>query len=211
MTLVELLVVLGIFVLVAGLTIFDYGKFRSNVSLQNLADDIALSVRRAQGQAIGVGSSLSTFANGYGIHFSTNKTTPNQLAGSNKSFILFNDIPDSLGNPNKLYDYDQASQQSLCDTTTLRAGNECIDLLRIISEDEIEFICPNSEPGNCTATSVDIVFLRPNPDAYICASSGIGGATCLDPLKSVDIIVKNLKSEDRKTITISNIGQISIK
>lgn len=248
MTLVELLVVLAIFVLVAGLTIFDYGKFRSNVSLQNLADDIALSVRRAQGEAIGVGSSLSSFSNGYGIHFSTSTIPLNPLSGSNKLFVLFNDIADRSGTPNKLYDYDPSSRSSLCDATTLRSGNECLDLLNITSADEIAFICPNGDVNNCTANYADIVFLRPNPDACIHAGSSRnirdvieakkedisnfinfdvtpesasienqgGGihdnpSTCSGGLRSVDIVVRNIQSGDTKTITVSSIGQISVK
>ena len=89
MTLIELMVVLVIFIIVAGLTIFDYSKFRSTASLQNLADDIALSVRRAQNYAIGVKGSQSSFSNGYGIHFLTTPLNGADVrAGSNKTFII---------------------------------------------------------------------------------------------------------------------------
>ena len=48
-TIIELLVVISIFIIISGITIFNYSKFKSTATLQNLADDIALSVRRVQG------------------------------------------------------------------------------------------------------------------------------------------------------------------
>jgi len=204
MTLVELIVVLAIFMIVAGLTIFDYGRFRSSVSLQNLGDDIALSIRRAQNYAIGVHSSQTAiFSYGYGIHFST--ATPNPLdirAGSKKSFIIFNDL-----NSNKVYDY-ATSGSTLCTTgIVVQADDECVDMLNITSSDIVYQICPNG--ANCSTSSyADITFLRPNPDAYIC--TGSIGDVCSSQLSSVDIIIKNDQSGDTKTISVSSVGQISV-
>jgi len=93
MTLVELLVVLSIFALITGLIMFDYGSFKSATSTQNLANDIALSVRKAQSYAIGVRGVGATFQYGHGIHFTTDNDDSNNLAGSNKSFILFSVYP----------------------------------------------------------------------------------------------------------------------
>ncbi len=205
MTLVELLVVLGIFVMVSLLVIFNYGSFRSSVSLQNLSDDIALSVRRAQNYAIGVRGSQSSFTSGYGIHFST--AAPNASdarAGSNKTFILFNDL-----NPNKVYNY-LTSSSTTCNSSTLSSSDECIDMLTITTSDVISSLCPYSG-GTCTNMTnayADITFLRPNPDAYICV--GTLGSGC-SQYSSIDIIITNPESKLSKTITISNVGQISIK
>lgn len=205
MTLVELIVVLAIFMIVAGLTIFDYGRFRSSVSLQNLGDDIALSVRRAQNYAIGVHSSqLAVFSYGYGIHFSTANPNPaDARAGSKKSFVIFNDL-----NSNKAYDY-ATSSSALCSSgIIIQANDECIDILNITSNDTVYQICPNG--ANCSTSSyADITFLRPNPDAYIC--TGVIGSPCSVKLSSVDIIIKNDQSGDTKTISVSSVGQISVK
>ncbi len=211
MTLVELMVVLAIFLIVAGLTVFDYGRFRSAVSLQNLADDIALSVRLAQSYAIGVENAINTFSNGYGIHLTTIKDQP-AIAGSNKSFVIFADIPDINGIQNKFYDYDQGGASStVCNVTTLEAGSECFNFLTITSNDTIASLCPNSDPETCsTNASVDITFLRPNPNAYICLYEE-GGGTCSQSLTSIDIKVENTLSKEIKTITVSNVGQISIQ
>ena len=209
MTLIELMVVLVIFIIVAGLTIFDYSKFRSTASLQNLADDIALSVRRAQNYAIGVKGSQNSFASGYGIHFLT--TPPNSSdvrAGSNKTFIIFDDL-----NSNQKYDY-LASTSNVCNSSTLSSSDECIDMLNITSPDTISSICVY-QSGNSTCTPLvngyaDVAFYRPNPDAHICAASS--GFSCVnDQYSSVDIIIKNSENQSTKTINISNVGQINIK
>ncbi len=205
MTLVELMVVLAIFIIVAGITIFDYSRFRSNVSLQNLGDDIALSIRRAQNYAIGVHSSqASNFSYGYGIHFSTaNYNGLDARAGSKKNFIIFNDL-----NSNKEYNY-AVSTSTICGSNILiQANDECIDMLNITSNDSVYQICPNG--ANCTTSGyADVTFLRPNPDAYICSGS-IGGS-CSGPISSVDVIIKNDQSGETKTISISSVGQISVK
>lgn len=201
MTLVELLVVLAIFFIVAGLTIFDYGRFRSSVSLQNLADDVALSIRRAQNYAIGVKSSNpSAFDSGYGIHFSTKPLVSSDIrSGSDKSFVIFADL-----DANHVYDY-TTSSSAVCDASTITTGEECVDLLSITTADSVYQICPDG--GNCVSQGVvDITFLRPNPDAYICVDSSCGSS-----LSSVDIVVKNSQSGDTKIISVSNIGQISVR
>jgi prepilin-type N-terminal cleavage/methylation domain-containing protein len=187
MTLIELLVVLAIFMIVASITIFDYARFRSSVSVQNLADDIALSIRRAQNYAIGVKNIQADFSNGYGIHFSTNASA-DPVAGSNKSFIIFNDV-----NGNKKYDYAAGG----CSAS---GGSECIDLLTITSSDQVKSICSG---GSCV-DSIDITFIRPEPNAYICSGGSCGYG-------SVDIVVEDLNSENTKTITVSSVGQISIR
>ena len=210
MTLIELLVVLAIFIIVTGITIFDYGKFRSSVSLQNLADDIALSVRRAQNYAIGVhSSSQSQFTGGYGIHFSNvpaGSLNNPYRAGSNKAFVLFNDL-----NPNRFYDYTNLS--SICNINTLSATDECVDMLNISSGDIISSICytaaGTSFESCLTPGYVDITFLRPNPDARICV--GNAGGACSIQASEVSIEVKNNQTLNTKIIKISNVGQISIE
>ena len=116
-TLIELLVVIAIILILTGISIFNYRKFNSYLSIQNLADDIALTVRKAQGFAIGVRGSNATFTQGYGIHFSRVST-----GSSNKSFILFVD------GGNNTYD-----------------DGESIEILSIKSNDQISDITPNND------------------------------------------------------------------
>ncbi len=184
MTLTELMVVIAIFILVTGLTFFDYGNFRSVISLQNLADDISLSIRKTQNYAIGVHSSSGVFSYSYGIHFSSK--TKNQ---ENKSIILFVDGGNNGYNSN--------------DTK--------IDTLNITTDDVVSCIytLPNDKP-NCSNnnTIADIIFRRPNPEINkVC----IGGSCPNVVPKAIIIQVKNNKSLDTKNITISNSGQITVQ
>ncbi|HUC88647.1 MAG TPA: prepilin-type N-terminal cleavage/methylation domain-containing protein [Candidatus Paceibacterota bacterium] len=196
MTLIELLVVISIFAILTSMTIFDYGSFRSSVSINNLADDIALSIRKAQSYAIGVHAlSSSNFLSGYGVHFTT---------GSNKSFVIFNDI-----NNNKFYD-----ATSGCGSGSI----ECNEVLSITSADKISAIYLNDDRENGKGPipsnySMDISFKRPNPDAHFCESSPISNPCNVnnDNASHVEIVVSNDNNIKSETITIWNTGQISVQ
>ena len=94
-TLIELLVVISIFLIISTTVIFNHGKLNSSLTTQNLADDIALSIRKVQNYAIGVhgvydpNSSSSVFNYGYGVHISTEAEPSDIYSGSKKSFVLF--------------------------------------------------------------------------------------------------------------------------
>jgi prepilin-type N-terminal cleavage/methylation domain-containing protein len=203
MTLVELLVVISIFVIITSMTIFDYGSFRSSISIKNLADDIALSIRKAQSYAIGV-HSTSNFLSGYGVHFTASPSTPNPLMGSNKSFVIFNDLP-----PNdRTYNYSTSGPCGI--------GAECNEILNIITADQISaiYLNDNSSPTP-SASSIDISFKRPNPDASFCYKSLANPGNFCDQgnanISHVKIKVSNNQTGKFQTITIWNTGQISVQ
>lgn len=204
MTLIELMVVLAIFVLVTGLTIFDYSQFRTSVSLQNLADDISLAIRRAQNYAIGVRNTNQQFYGTYGIHFATSPTTNFPLLGSSKSFALFADS-------NKDGVYTPGTATSCTFDPNVGTLNECIDLLTITSSDQIIAICPDNNGITCEAAGytntnkVSIFFTRPNPEAAIY----VNGSTT--PSGAVTIKIQNTQSQSTKFITVTSTGQMSVK
>lgn len=203
-TLIELLVVIFIFMTITGITIFNYGKFNSSLSIQNLADDIALTVRRAQGYAIGVRGYGDSFNQGYGVHFTTNPlVTGHDYEGSDKSFILFADI----AVPGR-YNHDNSGD---CGTPT--SNNECIEILSILSADKIESITLNNNTVVPPRGSVDIMFKRPNPEPTFCYRDNVNNASCnsVGIISSIKIKISNISnSEVFKLITISNNGQISV-
>ena len=207
-TLIELLVVIFIFMVITGITIFNYGKFNSSLSIQNLADDIALSIRRAQGYAIGVRGFGNSFIKGYGIHFTTNPNTSDLSAGSNKSFILFSDI--NTTTPNK-YNYDGTN---ICGPLSM--ANECLEVLNITSADQIDSISlvANGSTINISPTStIDILFYRPNPEPKFCYRINGETSSCdeSDNISSIKIKISSLSNIGVfKMITISNNGQISV-
>lgn len=203
-TLIELLVVISIFMVISSITIFSYSKFNSSLSIQNLSDDIALSVRKAQGYAIGVHGTNNIFNVGYGIHFTTNPNTSNLYAGSNKSFVLFADI-DITGNNKYFYN----NSTNICGIPT--ATDECLELLSIKSTDNISAIYKNNESNPIGATdTIDLLFNRPNPEPIFCYRTG-GSGSCITSISNIKIKISTDANPDiNKTITISNNGQISV-
>ena len=201
----ELMVVLAIFAVVTSLTIFDYGSFRTSVSMQNITNDIALSIRKAQSYAIGAYGSNANFSYGYGMHFSTVKVpVTNFQSGSNKSFVLFTDV-----SGDKKYTYDNTN---VCGTPS--ATNECAELLTITTADEISNIYLNESVTPVpTGGALDIYFVRPNPTAVLCYMPS-GSSVCDNstPLSHVKIEVSNGQTDaTRKTrlISVWTTGQIS--
>jgi type II secretory pathway pseudopilin PulG len=201
LTIIELLVVVSIFVIVTGLSIFNYNNFNSSVSTQNLADDIALSIRKAQGYAIGVQGIGNTFNSGYGIHFSSNINKTSPYASSKESFVLFMDI-----NDNKSYDYKEGIDGKCGEP---EYGNECIEVLDIKSNDEIKDIYINDLNNPISNEEVvNILFKRPDPEPHFYNKFG----TTLDSASIIKIKVINLNDPLNiyKIISISNTGQISV-
>ena len=207
-TLVELMVTISIFLIITSVTIVNYSSFKSNVSLQNLTDDIALSIRKAQSFAIGARAVDQDFNKSYGIHFSADENTNGVDGSKNKSFLIF-----SVPKADITAGY---TDKDIC-TVTLN----CIELFKITSTDKIKeiSIVGGSNNGNDKNESIDIIFTRPDPRARFCytKSSGVGYGTvnCDSGISSASIVISNGKTGDgeekTKTITVQNTGQISIQ
>lgn len=142
-TLVELLVSVAIFVIITSIILAKHSKFSGTLLLENLAYDIALTIRKAQVFGLSIKESgPGVFDSGYGVHFDNN---------SNNSYIFFKDV-----NKNKKYD---DSSEAL-ETFTLGSNNTISKFCGIIV----------SGTEKCSIFEIaylDIVFERPNPDAII--------------------------------------------
>jgi len=185
MTLVELLVVLGIIAIMFGITIFDYSSFKSAVSLNNLANDVSLSIRKAQSYSIGARGISGNFNNRYGVNFSTD---------NNESFAIFTDV-----NNNK--DYDNYSNE--CNDNDIGLDNECMEKLTIKTGDYIKgFVDKCSSNSNIKSGTLSITFLRPNLDATFKGISGVSD--------QVGIIISDADNTKSKMICVTSTGQISI-
>ena len=213
-TLLEMMVVIGIFVVISAVTVFNYGQFNSSMSTQNLVDDIALSVRKAQSYAIGVRGINDTFIGGYGVRFSIKPlTSGEEYKSSNKSFVVFAEMGSS--EPNQRYDY---GAYNGCGVPVV--NNECLEILKILSSDEISSIKIFGAGDSLKATLstgdvLDILFYRPNPEPIFCYRSNPVSEYCLlDSTEAVyvKIEVKNNAGgvETIRSIRISNSGQISV-
>ena len=207
LTLIELMVVVSIFLIITTVVIFNYGAFNSSVSLQNLTDDIALSIRKAQGFAIGARGIGEDFKNSYGMHFSINPAS-NNLDSSIRSFLMFS-VPISLDPLLKKYTVGTGS----CGDGS--GDNKCIEFFNIMTADYIKDIKVFKNSGDESIgpnAYVDIVFTRPDPRAYLCYRSSLN-SDC-ESASRVEITISNGDTdpikEKVKIISVQNTGQISI-
>ena len=181
-TLVELLVVTSILTIVTGLVLVNNNQFGGKILLENLAYDIALSVRQAQVYGISVRQfGAGNFTVAYGVHFEM--STP-------KAYDLFGDV-----NGNGLSDVGENVPPSPYD---------------ISRGYYIAKLCAPSgaDSDTCTAVSrLDIVFKRPEPDAFI-GANGISGIS--NPLGSARITLKSQRG-DEANVVVEVTGQISVE
>lgn len=209
-TLIEMLVVVGIIALMSAVMMFNYSDFSTNVSVRNLSQEIALSVRKAQTYATSVrtleGSGLpSDTFQGYGISFSDSSTDPkNNLTPWNRQFILFADTDTDIPVPPQISKYDSLGASNCGNPSS--SNGECLESFGIVSADKIDSICIDNKP--CVkGTRVDITFRRPSPDAIICQVTPT--ATC----QNISYVTVNLLSAKglKRSVQIWNTGQIAVK
>lgn len=203
-TIIELLVVIFIFGVISSLVIFNYGAFKSDVSVENLAQDIALTIRRAQVYSAGTKGADSTTFPSYGVHFNIPGST--DILGTEKHFVLFADLPTY---PN-FGQYDQSI--GTCGVVNSSPSNqdECLEIINITTADKITAICDDKacyDSNSMRNPSVDIVFTRPDTEAEFCFK--LGSSSCSNP-SNVTIKLKSIKGTER-SINVWNTGLISVK
>ena len=165
MTYVELIVVLTIFSIISGITIFDYKKFEHRVEIKDLASIIASKITEAQKNAQagrqtsnGVFTTLDSSKKpkpSYGIRLDSTATSN---PSPNASFIYFADL-------------DNDGVYNISNNCGVPITNdECLEKVEIHKGylvKEIEFYdVNNSKLSLCPATAlVDITFKRAEPNA----------------------------------------------
>lgn len=154
-TLIELMVVLAIIGIISAVTLNSQGNFNKTLILANTAYDIALTLRSAE--TFGVGSRAVAGTNianaGYGVHFQTGNiiTLFADTSGGASCAGAFPDCKpgDHVYTP---------GADNLVQTYTLGNGIYVKDL------------CAGT---TCGLSSLDVVFARPNPDAFVNGASNV--------------------------------------
>lgn len=180
-TVIELLVVIGIFALISGITLFNFSAFSGQTTLNNLTYEIALAVREAQvyGIAVRETSPGSEIFPSYGTYFDIDQDT---------EFILFADTA-----PTGASDGIYTAEDDLLESFSIRKGNRISELCGFVSP---------SDP--CTAVNeLHITFTRPDPEASILDGEG-------NPYSYARISVTSLDDKTRDVSVWSN-GQIAVK
>lgn len=143
-TLVELLVTLSIFVIVTSVVLFSQRSFNTSIVLTNLAYELSLYIRQAQ--VYGVSGRSAGFDNestpSHGVHLSTAQENK-----ENKKIIFFSDL-----NEDGVYNDDEIDSQY-----NIGRNNKISSILK----------WSNGVFSSESSATVDIVFRRPDPDAYI--------------------------------------------
>ncbi|OGG61968.1 hypothetical protein A3C21_03580 [Candidatus Kaiserbacteria bacterium RIFCSPHIGHO2_02_FULL_59_21] len=189
-TLIELLVVTAILTIVSGVVLANNGRFGGLILLENLAYDVALSIRQAQIYGISVRQFGSgNFDVGYGMHFSI---------GSPATYVLFADAVSGNGI------YDGCPTEAMCElveSTDIERGYHIADLCAAGS---------GSEAETCGLSELDLFFKRPEPDAYISAN-GVSGVANPAALNARGRIVLESPRGDRTSVVVEATGQIAIQ
>lgn len=185
-TLVEVLVTISIFMVITGIILTRYKDFSGGIVLSNLAYEIAITIRQAQVYGVAV-KNASGFNYPYGVHFSNT---------FGNSFVLFADV-DLPSNG-----YDDTSE--IIETLTTRQGNTIDNFCAVTVSDITKCSTDITSP----LSSLDITFLRPDPDAKF--RTYIGAVTDTN-YKEATITVKSPKTEKIKIIKVRSTGQISVE
>jgi hypothetical protein len=179
---VELLAVTAVMVFITSAILANNSRFGGAVLLQNLAYDMALTVRQAQVYGISVfrfGDEEFSYA--YGVHFSPSTPT---------AFLLFADAVSENG----LYDgCPTSSECELVQSTNISQGYRVAD------------VCvTGSGAESCGHSQLDVTFKRPEPDAYI-------RADLLPTLYKKGRVVVRSPRGDLRSVVVETNGQISVQ
>jgi prepilin-type N-terminal cleavage/methylation domain-containing protein len=203
-TLIELLVTLSIFVILTTLVLANDNKFGNSTSITDLAYDIALSIRQAQTYGFAVKSINGSYGNEtstttlthFGIDFNMSSKT---------TYTIFADQPTQSGTipPDGKFEPSEAVE-----TYTLTNGFKIKDLCSVNDTTNAE---------TCTtalgATNLDIIFKRPDPDAYsqFYYGAGSSGNAVTSPQEHVRIIIESGDGSILKAVDVLSSGQISVE
>ncbi len=158
-TLAELIVTISIVTIMSTVVIFNYSTFSDNLASSAAQQEIAIAIREAQSFGVNVRESAVSsgrFDYAYGIHF-------DPLDPS--TYYVFVDRVDApFGNgviANNQYDVGSGCGSS---------STECVEKFTLRNGVKVSKIC---DPSSCyNNKTLDIIFLRPNPDAKIYLYNG---------------------------------------
>jgi Tfp pilus assembly protein FimT len=205
-TFAELMITVTIMMIMTSVVIFNYNQFNDSTLLSQFAYDLSLTIRQAQvygvatreggmtqsGQITTANANSNAFKSAYGVHFED---------GTN-SFFMF---VDSGPIPNGKYD----SGEVVLQTYTFQRG---IKIRRLCFKPDSgnSGTCASGSGGiidaiGKSAQSLDITFLRPDPEAKIIPN---------DPSQPVGFAIIYLQNESdtiRRSVSIYSTGQISVQ
>lgn len=195
-SLLEMVMVLSIFAILTAVVSYNYGTFNNQMTLTNLAYEIAMQVREAQVYSLGVRSSNNTFDSRYGVYFKKGES----------SFIYFIDRETiSIPADGKC---DGGSGCDACINPPSPAlPTECQEKFSLSRNMKIEDVKVTTG-GNTNSTNepVFITFKRPDTEAII--RKGSDNTNVFQ--NKVEIIIKSPDNQTKKIVVKQN-GYISVE
>ncbi|HEY4505352.1 MAG TPA: type II secretion system protein [Candidatus Paceibacterota bacterium] len=187
-TLIEMLVSVTIAGLIMAVILFNYSFFTDSLSLNAAEQEMTISIRQAQAYGLTVREVIpggGQFGSAYGVHFDPNNDP--------EAYYIFADI-----NGDKKY-----TVGSGCGS----GNTECIKKFILRNNIQITGICDQSScPPEASVRTMDVTFLRPNPDASIYFMNN-GGQIKAGPSLTGKVILTSSKGKTA-TIIIESTGQI---
>lgn len=204
-TLIELIVVISIVGLVSSVLMFNYSDFSTNVSIRNLSQEVALSIRKSQTYATSVQGldtgGVSSYP-AYGAVFSL-ESSASPFKPTPKRFISFADVSVGGALPNKKYD----SGGTVCGNVS--SQEECIEAINITSADALTSFETDTD-GLVTSGTIAITFRRPSPDALICYIPS-GQSDCASQIPSYAKLTFRSAKGLSRVVSVWNTGQINVE
>jgi prepilin-type N-terminal cleavage/methylation domain-containing protein len=194
-SLVEMVVVIGIVVVITGVVLANLPRFRSNISLDLIAQDVAITVRQAQVFGLGSRQFAADKFPAYGIHFkSIGGLTPSPQAG--RVITLFADN----NNQDGFYNTGDSCQSST------ESGTECVQEFHLEGGVVVDSLCTG---GGQQLSELGIVFERPKPEPKF---SGVllESTTLLFDDDYVKIVLRSERDNRTKTVIVRPTGQIEV-
>lgn len=182
-TLIELMVVVSIVAFFSIVTLVSHQKFGDSIAINNLAYDVALTIREAQIYGTSVRTQdvePGSFDHAYGVRFRMSEPT---------QYLSFVDLNDS----------NSYNSGELLDTYDIGRGNHIFDLCVEVSGGGSEKCASLG-----TLSAVHVTFKRPDPDATFITNPGY-------PLASAVRIHIKSPTGLEKVIRATKTGQISVE
>ena len=219
-TLVEMIVVCAIVGVISAIVMFNYSDFRQAIDTRNLAEELALTIRKAQTYATGSQGVFDTDGNkvnSFGMVFSTDTNSGGGFAPSAKNFTLFAALPISARGSTVQQNAYSFNTGDSCNPTKngISLSTECLESFAITysaSISNIEFYDNNNGWVGLPASAyANVIFNRPVPDAYICSNSGAMGSLCSSPASAIRLTITSQNGKIQKYVVVWNTGQISVE
>ena len=189
-TLAELIIVIAIMAIISTLSLYNSGKLNSSILLSNTAYEISLIVRDAQ--VSGLGAKVISSKDGSG-----NATTSNQGVFFDilkpEEVVLFADL-------DKSNSYGVGEESQIYNIQNKRAGK----ILRVYKIDTTQ------TPAVAVDISrLNIIFKRPNPEAYIYIAEAATPDSMSEYVGSVGINM-GFDNGDCRSVIVYKTGAIQI-